>query len=52
MTGILSWMSRTSSFAAVVITAKVRIHRSLPGSCQFSQTPARAKGSPDFMAMA
>lgn len=52
MTGIRAWISGTSSFAVVVITAKVRTHSSLPGLCQFSQMPASAKGLPDFMAMA
>src|SRR4051812_24800957 len=37
MTGMRSWMSATSAFASVVITAKVRTHSPVLGSFQFSQ---------------
>jgi hypothetical protein len=40
------------SFLEHVITAKIRTHSSVFERFQFSQTPASANGSPDFMPMA
>src|SRR3954447_6126385 len=45
-------MSATSSFASVVITAKVLTHSPVLGSFQFSQMPASPKPEPSFMPIA
>jgi hypothetical protein len=42
MTGILSWMSATSSLESVVLMANLRIHSPEAGSFQFSQIPPSA----------
>jgi hypothetical protein len=46
ITGIRSWISAISSFAFVVMIAKVRCHSPELGSFQFSQTPVRPNGAP------
>src|SRR3954452_16125048 len=45
-------MRPTSSFAAVVMTQKVRTHSPVAGFLQFSQRPARPNGDRSCMAMA
>ncbi len=52
ITGIRSCISAISSFAVVVMIAKVRCHSPELGSFQFSQTPARPNGAPSLIAMA
>jgi len=52
MTGMRSWMSSTSSLAAVVMMQKVRMTSPDSGCFQLSQMPAMPNGLPDFSAMA